>query len=144
MKIFITLIIATLVFTGCDETKKVIDAAGNVQLSGAYKISSVNNVAVSEHVPTINFYALDKTVRGNTGCNNFFGNYVLDLYALSFNDIASTEIACAQPIMDVENAFLNALRNAGSYDIENSVLTLYSKTDRSIIMVAIKESTTQN
>lgn len=139
MKTIITFVIAIFLITACDETKKVIDVVENVQLSGAYKISSINNNAVSENIPTINFAALDKTVRGNTGCNSFFGKYTLDLYALSFNDIASTEMACDQPIMDVENAFLNALRNTGSYDLENSVLTFYSKTDRSIMMVAIKE-----
>ncbi len=144
MKILITIVLATLVLTGCDETKKVIDVAGNVQLSGAYKVSSINNKAVSENAPTMSFFALDKTVRGNTGCNSFFGNYILDLYAMSFNDIGSTEMACDQPIMDVENAFLSALRKTGSYDIENSVLTLYSKTDRSIILVAIKDRAAEN
>ena len=83
--------------------------------------------------------ALDKTVRGNTGCNSFFGSYALDLYALSFSDIGNTEMACDQPIMDVENAFLNALRNTGSYGLENSMLTLYSKTDRSELLIARKE-----
>jgi len=142
MKIIVTLFCAALFLTSCDETKKVIDVAGNVQLSGAYKVSSINNSAVSENNPTITFFALGKTVRGNTGCNSFFGNYALDLYALSFNDIGSTEMACDQPIMDVENSFLDVLRNTGSYDIENSVLTLYSKADRSILMVAIKEERT--
>jgi len=144
MKLCITLVFAVLVFTGCDETKKVIDVAGNVQLSGAYKISSLNNYAVSENAPTISFFALDKTIRGNTGCNSFFGKYALDLYAISFSDVGSTEISCDAPIMEVEIAFMNALRDTGSYDIENSVLTLYSKADRSIILVAIKDRTAEN
>ena len=144
MKILITIVLATLVLTGCDETKKVIDVAGNVQLSGAYKVSSINNNALSENAPTMSFFAMDKTVRGNTGCNSFFGNYTPDLYAMSFNDIGSTELACDQPIMDVENAFLSALRKTGSYDIENSVLTLYSKADRSILLVAIKDRAAEN
>lgn len=139
MKYLFTLLFAALVLTSCDETKKVIDVAGNVQLSGMYKVSNVNGNAVANKNPTINFAALDKTIRGNTGCNSFFGNYALDLYALSFSDIGSTEMACDQPIMDVENAFLMALRNTGSYSIENSVLTLYSKTDRSVLLVAMKE-----
>ena len=139
MKTFLTILFTAFVLVSCDETKKVIDVAGNVQLSGAYKVSSVGNSAVSENAPTFNFYALDKTIKGNTGCNSFFGSYTLDLYAISFSDIGSTEMACDQPIMDVENSFLNALRNAGSYDIENSVLTVYSKSDRSVLMVAIKD-----
>lgn len=140
MKKFITIVVIALSLIACDETKKVVDVAGNVQLSGLYRISSVSNKAVSENAPTINFIALEKTIRGNTGCNSFFGNYTIDHSALSFNDISSTEIACEQAIMDVENAFLQALRNTGSYDIENSVLTLYSKNDRSIILVAIKKT----
>ena len=139
MKLIITLFCAALLVSGCDETKKVIDVAGNVQLSGTYKVSNVNNQAVSENAPTITFVAIDKSVKGNTGCNSFFGKYALDLYALSFSDIASTEMACDQPIMDIENAFLNALRDTGSYEIENNILTLYSKADRSTLMVAIKQ-----
>lgn len=144
MKKVITILTAVLFLTACDETKKVIDVAGNVQLSGAYKVSSINNSAISENNPTINFVALDKTVRGNTGCNSFFGKYSLDLYALSFSEIGSTEMACDQPIMDVENAFMNAIRNTGSYDLENSVLTFYSKADRSVLMVAIKDRASEN
>ena len=144
MKKFITIVVIALLITACDETKKVVNVTENVQLSGAYRISSISNKAVSENAPFINFIALEKTIRGNTGCNNFFGNYTIDLYALSFNDIGSTEMACEQPIMDVENAFLQALRNTGSYDIENSVLTLYSKNDQSIILVAIKKTVSKD
>jgi heat shock protein HslJ len=144
MKKFITIVVIALLITACDETKKVVNVTENVQLSGAYRISSISNKAVSENAPFINFITLEKTIRGNTGCNNFFGNYTIDLYTLSFNDIGSTEMACEQPIMDVENSFLRALWNTGSYDLENSVLTLYSKIDRSIILVAIKETAFQN
>lgn len=140
MKILNTLFIAAVLFTSCDETKKVIDVAGNVQLSGNYTISSIGDNAVSENAPTISFTALDKSVRGNTGCNSFFGNYALDLYALSFSDIASTEMACNQPIMTNENQFMAALRNTGSYSLENNVLTLYSKNDRSVLLSAAKKT----
>lgn len=144
MKNFITIVVAALLISACDGTKKTIDGAGNVHLSGAYRISGISNKAVSENAPTLNFIELEKSIRGNTGCNDFFGNYTIDHSALSFNDIGSTEMACEQPIMDVENAFLQALRNTGTYDIENSVLTLYSKNDRSIILVAIKKTASKD
>jgi heat shock protein HslJ len=130
-------------FASCDETKKVIDVAGNVQLSGTYKISSIQNKSISENNPVITFMALDKSVKGNTGCNEFFGNYALDLYALSFADIASTEMACDEPIMSHENMFLLALRDTGSYDIKENVLTLYSKNDRSVLLRAKKQTNEQ-
>lgn len=139
MRTIIALCTMAIFFISCDETKKVIDVAGNVQLSGNYTISSLGDKKVSDIAPTISFTALDKSVRGNTGCNSFFGNYSVDLYALTFSDIASTEMACDEPIMTNENMFLAALRNTGSYGIQENVLTLYSKTDRSVLLTAQKQ-----
>ncbi|MBW2937099.1 META domain-containing protein [Aureisphaera sp. CAU 1614] len=141
MKNILLILLTTIFVMSCDETKRVIDTAGNVQLSGNYNVTEINGNTITEKAPNIRFYALDKTIRGNTGCNSFFGSYALDLYALSFSDIGSTEMACDQPIMDVENAFLNALNNTGSYDIQNRVLTLYSKNDRTVLLKANKEVT---
>ena len=137
-------IIFSLLLMSCDETKKVIDVAGSVQLSGAYTISNIGDDAISDNAPTIIFTAIDKGIKGNTGCNSFFGKYALDLYALTFSDIASTEMACEEPRMSNENAFLQALRNTGSYAIENNVLTLYSKNDRSVLLKATKDNTEEN
>jgi heat shock protein HslJ len=139
MKVLITFFASVLLLFSCDETKKVIDVAGNVQLAGNYAITSIGGEMVMENAPTITFIVYDKSVKGNTGCNSFFGNYSLDLYALSFSDIGSTEMACDEPIMTNENLFLQALRNTGSYAIEDNVLTLYSKNDRSILLKAQKE-----
>jgi heat shock protein HslJ len=128
--------IFTISLGSCDETKKVIDAAGNVQISGNYSVSKIDGKTIGSNKPTISFTALDKAVNGNTGCNSFFGKYSLDLYALSFSEIASTEMACDAHIMKTENDFLQALRNTGSYSLENEVLVLYSKNDRSILLEA--------
>ena len=139
----ILVIIAILLVSGCDETKKVIDTAGNIQLSGSYTITSLGENAVSGDELFISFFALDKTVRGNTGCNSFFGNYALDLYALSFSEIGSTEKACETDIMDNEIAFLNALNNTGSYTLQEKELTLFSKVDRSVLLKAMKNTRDQ-
>ncbi|AVI50768.1 hypothetical protein C5O00_06105 [Pukyongia salina] len=138
MKTLISLCIVATLFISCDETKKVIDTAGNVQLAGNYTVTILADELVSQNPPTISFMAYDKTVKGNTGCNSFFGSYTLDLYALSFSDIGSTEMACDEPIMTNENLFLQALRNTGSYSIEDNVLTLFSRNDRSILLKAQK------
>lgn len=146
MKTFavLTVSIFILSMSGCDETKKVVDAAGSVQLSGAYTVSSINEKAISSNAPTITFNAMDNTVNGNTGCNSFFGKYSLDLYALKFSEIASTEMACDEPIMGNENQFLMALRNTGSYSLENGILILYSANNRSVLLRARKEKNNTN
>lgn len=140
-------IILALVFLGsmssCEETKKVIDVAGSVQLSGNYLVTSISGTSeqnTKETDPlTIRFAPLDNSIKGNTGCNTFFGKYTIDLYALSFSDIGATERACSEPVMAKESAFMMALGNTGSYELQNNILTLFSKTDRSVLLTAKKE-----
>ncbi|PKA82778.1 heat shock protein HslJ [Ulvibacter sp. MAR_2010_11] len=143
MKKLILLFTISIALMSCDETKKVIDVAGSVQLSGTYNVTSIEgkNVAtLADKKAFITFAALDKTIRGNTGCNDFFGSYTLDLYALSFSGVGSTKMYCEEPVMTTERNFMQALNNTGSYGIQENVLTLYSKTDRSVLLTAKKET----
>ena len=138
MRTILSLVLVTLLFTGCEETKKVIDTAGRVQLSGTYTITMAGAQNVKGNTTNITFAALDKSIRGTAGCNEFFGNYTLDLYALSFGEIAATEQYCEEPVMKIERAIFSALGNTGSYTLENDVLTLLSKNDRSVLLKANK------
>ena len=142
MKKVIFAIAILISFISCDETKKVIDVAGSVQLSGTYTITKLDETTVGAKAGiTVTFAAIDKSVRGNTGCNSFFGSYNNDLYALTFSEIAMTEKACpAGNIMQNEIKFANALNNTGSYNLQDNVLTLYSKTDRSVLLTAKKDT----
>lgn len=135
-------IIFALILTSCDETKKVIDVAGSVQLTGNYIVTAIDGKKLTtETTPTFSLSALDNSFRGTTGCNSVFGNYTIDLYAINFGDLAVSERFCAEKeIMKTERDFLDALNNSGSYGLENNVLTLYSKTDRSVLLKATKET----
>lgn len=138
MRAVFAIVLISFGFSSCDETKKVIDTANSVQLSGNYTVTHIGSMAVSENTPTISFDALEHRINGTTGCNRYFGSYNLDLYAVTFSEIGSTEMACEPKIMEVENNFLQALRNTGSFTIKEGILTLYSKTDRSVVLIAQK------
>src|SRR5690606_4064665 len=142
----LSLLIFAVIFTGCDETKKVIDVAGSVQLTGSYTVSALNGKKLVDTTnPTFTLSALDNSFRGTTGCNSVFGNYTIDLYAIDFGNLAVSEMYCAEKeIMKTERDFLDALNNTGSYAIENNVLTLYSKNDRSVLLKASKEVKNKN
>ncbi len=137
-----SIVIFTIFFTGCDETKKVIDVAGNVQLTGSYTVSSINGKKLTDTTnPTFTLSAVDNSFRGTTGCNSVFGNYALDLYSISFEDLAVSEKMCVEKIkMKTERDFLDALNNTGSYNLQNGVLTFYSKTDRSVLLSATRDT----
>lgn len=138
----LTLLIFTVIFTSCDETKKVIGVAESVQLTGSYTVTAINGKKLTNTTnPTFTLSALDNSVRGTTGCNSIFGNYNLDLYAISFTDLAVSEKACLDKnLMKSERDFLDALNNTGSYTLDNGTLTFYSKTDRSVLLSASKDA----
>lgn len=138
---YLSLFLFAITFTSCDETKKVIDAAGNVQLTGNYTVSELKGQSVAgSEVPSFSLSAVDNSIKGTTSCNSVFGNYSLDLYAINFGDMAVTKKMCDSQSMKNESSFLNALNNTGSYDITNDVLTFYSKTDRTVLLKAKKKS----
>lgn len=61
---------------------------------------------------------------GNTGCNSFFGAYTLDGEALTITPMGSTMMACPDPQMTQEQAYLAALSSVASYAIVGNQLQL--------------------
>jgi len=141
MKLFatISLVLFAFVFTGCDEAKKAIDVAGNVQLSGNYTVTNVDGTAMSATKPTITFAALSGRVSGNAGCNTYFGDYSTNVNSLTIGELAVTKKMCPKEQMVVENQFLEAMNNVGGYRIQENVLTLYAKNDQSVLITATKD-----
>lgn len=134
----LSLVISSMIFVNCDETKKVIDVAGTVQLSGNYTVVDLGQTVSSGEPMTFSFAAIDKSIRGYTGCNSFSGNYTIDMFTLSFGRFSVSERYCDEPVMTSERVLLKALENTGSYSLQNNVLTLYSKIDRNILLKANK------
>ena len=63
-------------------------------------------------------------VSGSAGCNSYTGNFQFDNGGLSIGPLITTKIACDQPIMDQETAYVNALALASSYAIINNQLQI--------------------
>ena len=61
---------------------------------------------------------------GSTGCNRFAGSYTQSGSALTVDPGATTEIACAPPVMAQERAVLEGLSAVRSFGVAAEVLTL--------------------
>jgi heat shock protein HslJ len=79
-------------------------------------------------VPFINFDREKGSAGGNTGCNVFGGSYKVDnSQKLTITDVISTMRACIEDDrMDIERKFLDGLRKADRYDIEDNTLSLFA------------------
>jgi len=74
---------------------------------------------------TLSLYGDGRAV-GRGGCNNYTGNYTRDgATAISFERIASTKMACAQEVMDLERAYLAAL---------GAVTRVYRQPDNTLLL----------
>lgn len=78
-------------------------------------------VPPAEHNATLAFLK-DSKIAGNTGCNRFFGNFSTEERKLKMENIGSTRMMC--PDMNFENAYLQAISNTVSYEINNTRLVL--------------------
>lgn len=63
-------------------------------------------------------------VAGSAGCNRYSGSYTLDGDTITFGPFVTTRMACPQPIMQQESAFLTALEGAANVTIANGQLTI--------------------
>lgn len=69
----------------------------------------------------------DDTINGSGGCNTFNTTYETgDDDTITIQQAMTTLIACDQPIMDQETAFLQALEQSASYELGARILTLHA------------------
>ena len=70
---------------------------------------------------------------GTAGCNNYFASYEADAEAgtITIDQIGFTDMACEGPegIMEQEQAFLNALATAATYQIQGNTLEMRTADD---------------
>jgi putative lipoprotein len=87
---------------------------------------------------TAEFVSAEKSVKGSAGCNSYFGVYEINGNKLSMREIANTEMACLTPkgIMEQEQHYLNLLRAAKSYQIQEGKLQITSGAE--ILVYSVK------
>ena len=61
---------------------------------------------------------------GSSGCNRLTGTFALSEDELRFGPLMTTRMACPEPAMERERAFLAALHRVTSYELDERTLTL--------------------
>lgn len=70
-------------------------------------------------------FAVDGSIKGNGGCNNFFGSLQTTDGELSVGELGASRMACPPEIMDREMAFMKALQDTTQFEMgENSLQLL--------------------
>jgi heat shock protein HslJ len=84
-------------------------------------------LAEAERAPSISFDEATSRAEGFAGCNNFFGNYVLDGSAIKFGPIGATHMACPGMDDNMETRYLAALGHTRAWRIKGRTLQLLAE-----------------
>jgi putative lipoprotein len=93
-------------------------------------------VTDEQREPYFVLHSEERRVGGYSGCNRLTGSYALSESTLTFSQLGGTMMACTEG-MELERAFLDALRKAARFRLEGETLELY---DASGVSLALFES----
>jgi heat shock protein HslJ len=87
--------------------------------------------------PTV-IFSQDRRVSGSASCNSYFGTYSTNDGDIDIRGIGRTEMACEQPLMSQEEAFIGALDAATRYVVEtDGKLVLSGPNERRLTLVRV-------
>lgn len=95
-----------------------------------WQATSYNNgqeavVSVAEGTTITALFDEDGTLSGNAGCNQYGTEFEVDDDEITISDaVAMTLIACEQPVMDQESAYVQAIVLAATFDLGSDTLEL--------------------
>lgn len=110
----------------------------SASLAGTWKLISYGSPASpTPAVPDVDasvIFGSDGTLSGNVGCNSFNGSYKVDGETVTFGAIASTLMACADPIAQQEGMVFNVFVNTATFELDGNTLTVISADGNSVVV----------
>jgi putative lipoprotein len=86
----------------------------------------LNGNAVLDGTSITAVFNPDGSVSGSSGCNTYNGSYVASGNNLSISGVSTTQLACDQPVMDQESAYIAALQSAAFWSLEQEFTIINS------------------
>ena len=115
-----------------DTTSAPSPAASRAALSSplygtAWRLTEVNGERVLENVKATLEFVRGGKASGNSSCNRFSGPVDVVADSIHFGALISTRMACAEPIMRQESAYLEALAKAERFSREGNSMLVHVK-----------------
>ena len=98
---------------------------GGAGLTGiSWRPIMVGDEAIPEDSGIFVSFEVDGGIKGRGGCNNFFGSLEQTEAGLEIGPLGATRMACPEPIMSREMAFLEALQKTRDFQVSNDSMRL--------------------
>lgn len=127
-RLIVTLIVAPLVLVACGGSDDGSSSGGSTSpaaLTGTWVLDGGSIDALSVDAPSgtdVTIAFADGKASGSAGCNTFSGSYeAADDGSLTFGPLASTMMACDDQVMALETAYLGALGDVSSFEVDGDL-----------------------
>lgn len=98
---------------------------GGAGLTGvSWRPVMVGNETIPEDSGMFIRFEVDGSIKGHSGCNGFFGSLQQTKSGITVGPLGSTRMACPEPIMNREAAFLDAVQKTTSFASEKDSMRL--------------------
>ena len=81
----------------------------------------------------------DGNIRGHGGCNGFFGSLEKTDAGVKVGPLGSTKMACPEPIMNLEQNFLESLQATTTFEVNGERLTCLDD-ERKLLLELVAEA----
>jgi heat shock protein HslJ len=112
-------------------------AAVSPALAGTWQLTKLRGAEPSVPGITASFTAAGK-LSGFSGCNRYSGRYTTSASKITISDLAMPLMACPEPAMRTESAYVDALESAKRYSVESGTLTLKGRLGRTLLTFAVQ------
>ncbi len=126
----IALIITSFLMNSCGNAQAVPNANNDMlnkqslEINGLYRITTLGSFKNLPEALTMEFDLDSSRVTGYSGCNRFFGDYLVKSNTLSFGPLASTRKMCMEKVNNIEQHLLGALQQINNFEIKGDLLLL--------------------
>jgi heat shock protein HslJ len=129
MKNLLILLTLMFVLAACGApAPKDVDLVGT-----AWNLTQINGEPiVPETAPTLNFDS--EGLGGNASCNSFGGDYSREGDSLTIGMLFSTMMACEEPIMAQEFAYMATLEQVRSFAVSGNTLSLLDEAGNVLLV----------
>ena len=123
-------VLVLLALAGCASSQT---ASGGTLTGQVWALTDLGGKAPMQDTGITVQFNTDDTLGGSGGCNQYNGTYTASGSSLTINSqLATTMMACAQPVMDQESLYLKALVEAKAYTVKGDKLTLFGPDNKEI------------
>ena len=122
--------IALVMLQGREMARKSMPGGGSGITGQQWRPSVVGASAVPDDSGMYVLFEVDGSIKGNGGCNNFFGSLEQSDTGLSAGQLGGTRMTCPADVMDRETAFMGALQNMVRFEMGDENLQLVGADNR--------------